>query len=158
MAAVELQSTEGSGLRQRTEVFTSGDVAAIVGTTLGEVDYWVRRKLLAPSLRQATGSGSRRLFSRDDLRRAVLVHQLRKAEWQPKLIARALVSIDGALKDPDTLQTPLLIHEGRSLLILCRERNKEPVLLDAACPGQHVMVIALEALDEKTWLATARSK
>jgi hypothetical protein len=60
--------------------------------------------------------------------------------------------------DPDLLHTPLLIHEGNALLILCRSKGQELILLDAASPGQYVMVIALDALEEEMRKSLARSR
>ena len=47
-------------------------------------------------------------------------------------------------ENPALLHTPLLVHEDNALLIVCREKGKELTLLDAANPGQYVMVIALK--------------
>jgi DNA-binding transcriptional MerR regulator len=53
----------------------SGDVVGyrgpaacqIVGITYRQLDYWARTKLVVPSIRSATGSGSQRLYSFKDL-------------------------------------------------------------------------------------------
>jgi DNA-binding transcriptional MerR regulator len=39
----------------------------IVGITYRQLDYWARTKLVVPSIRSATGSGSQRLYSFKDL-------------------------------------------------------------------------------------------
>jgi DNA-binding transcriptional MerR regulator len=39
----------------------------IVGITYRQLDYWARTKLVVPSIRTATGSGSQRLYSFKDL-------------------------------------------------------------------------------------------
>ena len=41
--------------------------AAIVGITYRQLDYWARTDLIRPSLTDASGSGSRRLYSYRDL-------------------------------------------------------------------------------------------
>jgi len=143
---------------QENDIFSTGDIAALLKASLNEVDYWARCKLITSSVRGASGHGSRRLFNLNDLRRAFLVQRLRQAKWKPKQIVKALVTVTAVLNNPATLHTPLLVHEGNSLLILCRDRGKEPVLLDAASSGQQVMVIALETLEEETLTSLARSK
>lgn len=143
---------------QEGDVLSTGELAMLLKVSLNEVDYWARCKLIAPSIRGASGHGSRRLFSRSDLRRAFLVQRLRQAKWKPKQISRALVTVTSVLNNPATLHTPLLVHEENALLILCRDRGKEPILLDAASSGQQVMVIALETLEEETLNSLARSK
>ena len=159
MAVAELTFlTEVCTPLHEIETFSTGEMAALLGVTVDDVDYWVRACLVTPSIRTASGHGSRRLFGRHDLMRALLIQRLRNAEWKPKQIAKALTTIDGALHNPALLHTPLLIHEGSALLILCRSKGKEPMLLDAASPGQYVMVIALDTLEEETLQSLARSK
>lgn len=143
---------------QTPQVFSTGDIASFLNISLNEVDYWVRCKLLSPSVRQGAGHGSRRLFGHADVMQATLIHRLRTAKWKPKQIATALVAVSKAMKNPEMLQAPLLIHEKNVLLILCREKSKELILLDAASPGQYVMVIALDTLEEETRASLARSK
>lgn len=147
-----------ASLPYESEIFSTGEIAALLGVSLNDVDYWARCKLITSSIRRASGHGSRRLFSRNDLRCAFLVQRLRQAKWKPKQIAKALISITAVLNNPETLHTPLLVHEGNALLILCRDRGKEPILLDAASSGQHVMVIALETLEQETLDSLAQSK
>lgn len=143
---------------QDRQVFSSGELAALLDTPIDEIDYWVRSKLLIPSIRQASGHGTRRLFGKDDIKQALLIQRLRNAKWKPKQIAKALLSIAKVVNNPDLLETPLLIHEGKSLLILCRSKGEEPVLLDASSPGQYVMVFALDTLEEETLQKLAKSK
>lgn len=159
MTAIVLgDDKETNTLQPRAEIFTSGEVAALLESSLDEVDYWVRSKLLVPSIREASGQGSRRLFSADDVKQALLIRRLRQAKWKPRQITRALSSLRAVLDDPGALEKPLLIHEGNAFLILCRHQGNELVLLDAAAPGQYVMVIALETLEEETRRRLARSK
>ena len=140
------------------QVFSTGEMATMLNVSLNEVDYWVRCKLIDPSVRQASGHGTRRLFGINDVKKALLVQRLRKADWKPKQIASALSTVVLAMKNPDLLHTPLLIHDGKVLLILCRSKGRELMLLDAASPGQYVMVIALDTLEEETRKSLARSK
>jgi len=140
------------------DLFCSGEFASLLGVTAHELDYWVKCNVVSASVKKATGHGSRRIFNRDDLRQALLVRRLRQANWKPRQIFEALSAIGSLLQHPDHLQTPLLIHEKNSLLILCRNQDGSPSLIDASCPGQHVMVIALETLEEETRLSIARSK
>lgn len=139
-------------------VFCSGEFAALLGVTPHELDYWIKVCIVGTSIKQAKGHGSRRLFNRHDLRQALLVKRLRQANWKPRQILDALPMIASVLQHPDHLQTPILIHEKNALLILCRNQDGSPSLMDASCPGQHVMVIALETLEEETRLSIARSK
>ncbi len=143
---------------QRRQVFSTGEMATMVNVSLNEVDYWIRSKLIVPSIREAAGHGTRRLFNILDLKQAFLIHRLRKAGWKPRQIAKTLSAVASAVKDPDLLHTPLLVHEGNALLILCRSKGQELILLDAASPGQYVMVIVLDALEEEMRKSLTRSR
>lgn len=56
-------------LEQEThdEGFSGTRAAAIVGITYRQLDYWARTDLIRPSLSDASGSGSRRRYSYQDL-------------------------------------------------------------------------------------------
>ncbi len=156
--SMELQTTSELRFSQENQVSTTKEIATLLNVSLNEVDYWVRSKLMIPTIREGTGHGSRRLFGMENLRQALLIQRLREAKWKPKQIAKALPAVTAAMKDPQLLHTPLLIHEGNALLILCRSKGREPMLLDAASPGQYVMVIALDTLEEETRQSLIRSK
>ena len=47
--------------------FSGTKAATIVGITYRQLDYWARTNLIRPSLTDAAGSGSRRLYSYRDL-------------------------------------------------------------------------------------------
>lgn len=156
VTAIELISERHS--LQPSQVFSTGEMAALVNMSLNEVDYWIRSNLIVPGIREAAGHGTRRLFNILDLKQAFLIHRLRKAGWKPRQIAKTLSIVALAVKDPDLLHTPLLVHEGNALLILCRSKEQELILLDAASPGQYVMVIALDALEEEMRKSLTRSR
>lgn len=50
-----------------TTGFSGRRTAEIVGISYRQLDYWARTELLRPSLTDASGSGSRRLYSYRDL-------------------------------------------------------------------------------------------
>lgn len=149
--------SEGHSL-QPSQVFSTGEMAALVNVSLNEVDYWIRSKLIVPSIRVAAGHGTRRLFNILDLKQAFLIQRLRKAGWKPRQIAKALSVVASAVEDPELLHTPLLVHEGNALLILCWSKGQELIVRDAARPGQYVMVIALDALEEEMRKSLTRSR
>jgi hypothetical protein len=53
--------------------YGSKDAAAIAGATYRQLDYWVRKGLVVPSIEEADGYGSRRRFSLMDIRRIRVV-------------------------------------------------------------------------------------
>ena len=50
-----------------SEGFSGTQAASVVGITYRQLDYWTRTGLVRPSLGDATGSGSRREYSYQDL-------------------------------------------------------------------------------------------
>jgi DNA-binding transcriptional MerR regulator len=56
--------------------FRGPQVCAIVGITYRQLDYWARTGLLRPSLADARGSGSQRLYSYRDLLELKVIKQL----------------------------------------------------------------------------------
>ncbi len=156
MTVLELQTSEA--LFCAGEIFSTGEMALILGVSTDEIDYWAQLKLLTPSVKKATGQGSRRLFNRNDLRQGFLVQKLRAAGWKPRQIIKVLAAVSAALSHPASLHTPLLVHDGNAVLIVCRDKGRALTLLDAAHPGQYVMVIALETLEEETRQKLALSK
>lgn len=70
--------------------FTALEVCRAAGCSYRQIDYWVRTGAMVPSVQEATGSGTQRLFSVEDLRDCVLYVQIRKYlsadvvtnEWQ----------------------------------------------------------------------------
>jgi DNA-binding transcriptional MerR regulator len=51
----------------------------IVGITYRQLDYWTRTKLVTPSIKQADGSGTQRLYSFNDLLQLKVVKELTDA-------------------------------------------------------------------------------
>lgn len=158
MAVTAIEPISEMHSLQGGQVFSTGEMAAILDVSLNEVDYWIRSKLIVPSIRKAAGHGTRRLFNIFDLKQAFLIQRLRKAGWKPRQISKTLSAVASAMKDPELLGTPLLVHEGNAPLILCRSKGQELILRDAASPGQHVTVIALDALEEETCKSLTRSR
>ena len=56
--------------------YSARQTADIVDITYRQLDYWARTDLVRPSLARATGSGSRRLYSYDDLVRLKVIKRL----------------------------------------------------------------------------------
>lgn len=50
-----------------TEGFSGRQTADVVGISYRQLDYWARTDLIRPSLTDASGSGSRRRYSYQDL-------------------------------------------------------------------------------------------
>jgi DNA-binding transcriptional MerR regulator len=49
------------------KTYRAADVTKLVGISYRQLDYWARTGLLRPSVQDAGGSGSQRLYSEDDV-------------------------------------------------------------------------------------------
>ena len=76
----------GSSLDQATEGYRAPQVCNLVGITYRQLDYWARTGLITPSLQQATGSGSQRLYTFQDVVQLKVVKRLLDAGMSLKKI------------------------------------------------------------------------
>jgi len=54
-------------LERLAVAYTSAEIVAAAGCTYRQLDYWARVGYVTPSIREAAGQGSQRLWSADDL-------------------------------------------------------------------------------------------
>ena len=71
----------------------------IVGITYRQLDYWTRTGLIIPSLQQATGSGSQRLYSFNDLLQLKVIKSLSDAGASLQKIRQAIEYVRDNLAD-----------------------------------------------------------
>ncbi|MCU1492422.1 MAG: putative transcriptional regulator [Acidimicrobiaceae bacterium] len=81
-------------------------VCAIVGITYRQLDYWARTDLLRPSLADARGSGTQRLYSYRDLLELKVIKQLLDAGLNLREARRA---VDCLRRSGDDLATANLV-------------------------------------------------
>ena len=69
---------EGSiwGVAMARQSFSGSQAAQIAGITYRQLDYWARTNLIRPSLTDAKGSGSRRIYEYRDLLELRVIKQL----------------------------------------------------------------------------------
>lgn len=72
------------------DTFTGSQVCRIVGITYRQLDYWARTGVLHPSVASARGSGTKRLYSFGDLRRASVLRRLLDSGLSLQRARRAL--------------------------------------------------------------------
>ncbi len=69
--------------------YTGNTAKSIVGITYRQLDYWARTDLVRPSLVDAAGSGSRRLYSYQDLLELRVIKSLLDAGIKLESVRRA---------------------------------------------------------------------
>lgn len=130
------------------QVFSSTEVAHITGISRQRLDYWARTKLLRPSIRDAHGKGTRRLYSLDDLVQLQFVQRLHTNKWSTQKIRKAITRLRVFLTSSEEA---VLIDGKNTILALFRTKRGEQILLDTlSSGGQQVLEIVLETLIEET--------
>ena len=99
-----------------SEIGYSGTKAAgVVGITYRQLDYWARTDLVRPSLADASGSGSRRLYSYRDLLELRVVKSLLDAGIKLESVRKAFTYLR-AQADADIASATLVISGSDVLL------------------------------------------
>ncbi|MBV8696117.1 MAG: MerR family transcriptional regulator, partial [Ktedonobacteraceae bacterium] len=134
-----------------TRFYTTAEVAQLSGFSVRQLGYWSKQGIIVPSIQQAHGSGTRSLYSFDDLLQLRFVRQLRNHSWSLQKIREAITRLRDVMGDPNSLQKAVLVHGSQTILAICKNKAGERIILDALDPGgQQVMWIFLEALEEET--------
>jgi DNA-binding transcriptional MerR regulator len=124
--------------------FRGPQVCAIVGITYRQLDYWARTDLIRPSLADAKGSGSQRLYSYRDLVELKVIKSLLDAGVKLPKARTALEYLRQHLGE-DIASANLVINGTGSILA----RNGDE-LIDVLRGGQTVFsVIALAGVHEQ---------
>jgi len=117
--------------------FRVPEVCTIVGISYRQLDYWARTELVTPSVRDAHGSGSQRLYSFQDL---VTLRVIKK-------LLDTGVSLQRVRKAVDHLQTMkrpthgvTLMSDGHGVY----EAHSSEAVIDLLRKGQGVFAIALD--------------
>ena len=122
-------------MAQATQGFSGKRAAEIVGITYRQLDYWARTDLIRPTLTDASGSGSRRLYSYPDLLELRIVKQLLDAGIKLEMVRqvfaelRRLVGVE--------IASAKLVIDGSSVALALDDGQ----LLDLVKRGQGVLNI-----------------
>jgi DNA-binding transcriptional MerR regulator len=117
------------------------DVQKIVGISYRQLDYWARTRLVRPSVRDAGGSGTQRLYSFEDLVVLRTIKKLLDAGVSLQRIRRAI----GFLRDNlDAQPQGVTIMSDGTGIYACESPDE---VMDLLQRGQGVFGIALD----KVW-------
>ncbi|WP_042377302.1 MerR family transcriptional regulator [Gordonia alkanivorans] len=112
-------------------------VTQLVGVTYRQLDYWARTKLLEPSVRSASGSGTQRLYSFKDILVLKVIHRLLGAGVSLPQIRTAVEHLRA--RGTRDLAATTLISDGVSVYE-CTNRDE---VFDLLRGGQGVFGIAV---------------
>lgn len=139
------------------ETYTTSEVAQITGFSLRQLDYWVRIGIITPGFQQAHGSGTRRLYTLENLVQLNFVRQLKHYKWSTQKIHVAVATLKDVMEDPNPLKNAILIHGKGTIFALSKTKEGERILIDAlSSTGQLAMNFVLETLIEETQTRTTR--
>ena len=114
--------------------FRGPQVCKIVGITYRQLDYWARTDLLRPSLADATGSGSQRRYSYQDIVELKVIKQLLDAGVN---LQKARTAIDTLRQAGEDLGTANLVLSGENSILIQSDEG----LMDLLRGGQGVFNI-----------------
>ncbi|HEY7222090.1 MAG TPA: MerR family transcriptional regulator [Micromonosporaceae bacterium] len=130
-------AAEGAGLE---DLGYRGPVAAqVAGITYRQLDYWARTDLVVPSVRDASGSGTQRLYSFRDIVVLKVVKRLLDAGVSLPNIRKAIETL--RRRGERDLATLTLISDGTTVYE-CRSAEE---IVDLVQGGQGVFAIAISS-------------
>jgi predicted RNase H-like HicB family nuclease len=113
----------------------------ITGLTYRQLDYWDRTHLIKPSLQEAAGTGSTRLYSFTDLVQLRVAHVLREKGISVQKLRKCLTYLK---KHAPEVERPLaqlrLLTDGENVFVLTKDPR---VMADTLRGGQLVWSLAL---------------
>jgi DNA-binding transcriptional MerR regulator len=116
------------------------EVTKIVGISYRQLDYWARTGLVRPSIQDAQGSGTQRLYSFQDLALLRLVKRMLDSGVNLQQIRKAMSTLK-ELKEPALGTT--LVSDGNRIYAL----ESPEAVVDLLARGQGVFAIAVD----KVW-------
>ena len=127
-----------------TNSFNSKMVSKIIGVPLRVIDYWDRTNFVKPSVNEASGYGSMRLYSFTDLIQFKVAKFLRDQGLSLQKIRKSLNYLRKHLPEVEKPLAQLrFLTDGNTIFVLT---NKDREIIDTLKKGQCVFAIAIEEL------------
>src|SRR5476649_2409089 len=112
-------------------------VCKIVGITYRQLDYWARTDLVRPSVMDANGSGTQRLYSYRDLVELKVIKQMLDAGISLQSARKAVESLRGFHED---LASVRIVLQGPNVVLA----QSDEQVMDLLRGGQGVLSMVLE--------------
>ena len=113
------------------------EVCRIIGISCRQLDYWARTELVRPSIQDAQGSGTQRLYSFQDLVQLRVIKKLLDAGVSLQRVRKAVEYL-GHIKAPATGVT--LMSDGARIYAV----DSPEAVIDLLSKGQGVFAIAVD--------------
>ena len=131
--------------------FRVPEVCRIVGITYRQLDYWARTELVTPSIRDAHGSGSQRLYSFQDLVTLRVIKRLLDAGVSLQRVRSAVEYLQDL---GEAASGVTLFSDGKGVY---QAHSKEAVI-DLLKKGQGVFAIAVDKVWSDLEISLAKKK
>ena len=127
-----------------TNSFSSKTVSRIIGIPTRVIDYWDRTNFIKPSISEASGYGSVRLYSFTDLIQFKVAKFLRDRGLSLQKIRKSLNYLRKHLPEVEKPLAQLrFLTDAETIFVLT---NKDKEIIDTLKKGQYVLAIAIEEL------------
>jgi predicted RNase H-like HicB family nuclease len=127
--------------------FNTKSICNFTRLTQRQVDYWDRIHFIKPSVKEASGYGSVRLYSFTDLVQLKVAKTLMDKGLSLQRIRKSITYLK---KNFPEIEKPLaemkLITDGETIFVLTEDKN---IILDTLSKGQLVMAIAIGQIIEE---------
>jgi predicted RNase H-like HicB family nuclease len=121
--------------------FNTKAVSKIIGVTIRRIDYWDKTHFIKPSIKEASGYGSTRLYSFEDLVRLKVAKTLMGKGISLQKIRKTITYLK---KNMPNIENPLsdlkFLTDGESIFILTK-KSKE--IIDTLRNGQLIFSVSL---------------
>ncbi len=125
--------------------FRSPQVCKIVGITYRQLDYWDRTGLLGPSLQEAMGSGTQRLYTFQDIVTLRVVKRLKDAGTSLHKIRSAFEQLEADIGEDWRERDITLLGDGTTIYAATSPEE----VIDLLAKGQGVFGIAVRPVHDE---------
>ena len=131
--------------RQIIDGYRAPQVCTLVGISYRQLDYWARTGLITPSVQEASGSGSQRLYNFSDVVQLKVVKRLLDAGMSLKKIRKAMEILSVELASESPLTDVTLLSDG----ITIYAAHSASEVVDVFKGGQGVFGIAVGPVEDE---------
>ena len=122
--------------------FNTKTVARILGLTTRQIGYWDKTNLIKPSVQEAAGYGSVRLYSFSDLIQLKVAKTLKDAGISVQKMRKALIYLEKNMPDIDKpLANLKFLTDGESIFVITKDKK---TIIDTLNRGQVVFTFLLD--------------
>lgn len=125
--------------------YRAPQVCKLVGITYRQLDYWARTGLIVPSMQQAHGSGSQRVYSFTDVVQLKVIKNLLDAGMSLKKIRSAVEILRAEMDSEQPLADVTLLSDGQTIYAA----HSDEEVVDVLRKGQGVFSIAIGPVQDQ---------